>query len=421
MVAGSKIDSIFGGFIMLRPSLLILTLCLILTACSQGGKDGKSADKNASASAERTLQVTNEDYVVIQNSALASGPVITGSIQPERKADLRAEVSAIVMQVLKENGEAVKRGDLLVRLDDTSFRDQLASADQGARAAQQTLDQAERQLERLKTLRASGMTSMQALEDAEIRRNNAQSELVAAKARAVAARQQLQRTEIRAPFDGIVSERKVSNGDTAQIGKEIMKVIDPASLRFQGLISTDMVTAVKAGQAVSFKINGYEQQFVGKVRRVDPAANATTRQVEVLVDFIGKEQPRVSGLYAEGRIEAATTQVLTMINSAIARDGDKTYVWAIQDGVLKKQVIVLGDRDVRRGDYAILSGLKAGDKVLRQPLSTFKDGLKVQMAASAGVNPAITNAAPASLPASSPAATTSAASSASASATVAGK
>jgi len=406
---------------MLRPSLLILTLCLILTACSQGGKDGKSADKNASASAERALQVTNEDYVVIQNSALASGPVITGSIQPERKADLRAEVSAIVMQVLKENGEAVKRGDLLVRLDDTSFRDQLASADQGARAAQQTLDQAERQLERLKTLRASGMTSMQALEDAEIRRNNAQSELVAAKARAVAARQQLQRTEIRAPFDGIVSERKVSNGDTAQIGKEIMKVIDPASLRFQGLISTDMVTAVKAGQAVSFKINGYEQQFVGKVRRVDPAANATTRQVEVLVDFIGKEQPRVSGLYAEGRIEAATTQVLTMINSAIARDGDKTYVWAIQDGVLKKQVIVLGDRDVRRGDYAILSGLKAGDKVLRQPLSTFKDGLKVQMAASAGVSPAIANAAPASLPASSPTAASSAASAASASATVAGK
>jgi membrane fusion protein (multidrug efflux system) len=388
---GSKNDSIFGGFTMLRPSLLILTLCLILTACSQGGKDGKSSDKNASAEAERALQVTNEDYVVIQNSALASGPVITGSIQPERKADLRAEVSAIVMQVLKENGEAVRRGDLLVRLDDTSFRDQLASADQGARAAQQSLDQAERQLERLKTLRASGMTSMQALEDAEIRRNNAQSELVATKARAVAARQQLQRTEIRAPFDGIVSERKVSNGDTAQVGKEIMKVIDPASLRFQGLISADSVTAVKAGQAVSFRINGYDQQFIGKVRRVDPAANATTRQVEVLVDFVGKDQPRVSGLYAEGRIEAGSTEALTIINSALVREGDKTNVWAIQDGSLKRVTVVLGDRDVRRGDYSITSGLKSGDKVLRQPLSTFKEGTKVNLVASAGSLPTATS------------------------------
>jgi RND family efflux transporter MFP subunit len=302
----------------------------------------------------------------------------------------------------------VKHGDLLARLDDTSFKDQLASADQSVRAAQQTLDQAERQLERLKTLRASGMTSTQSLEDAEIRRNSAQSELVASKARMVAARQQLQRTEIRSPFDGIISERKVSNGDTAQIGKEIMKVIDPNSLRFQGLISSDMVTAVKAGQAVSFRINGYDQQFIGKVRRVDPAANATTRQVEVLVDFVGNNQPHISGLYAEGRIEAASSQVLTLINSAIAHDGDKTYVWAIQDGILRKQLVVLGARDTRRGDYEIISGLKRGDKVLNQPMSTFKDGMKVEMAKSAGASKA------ASASASAPAAPAASANSSSA-------
>lgn len=376
---------------MLRPSLLVLSLCVGLSACGKGDKDGKPASSSASSSAsaaanDKPMQVTAEDYVTIQNNALASGPVITGSIQPERKADLRAEVAGIVLQVLKENGEAVRRGDLLVRLDDTAFRDQLASADQAARAAQQSLDQAERQLERLKTLRASGMTSMQALEDAEIRRNSAQSEMVAAKARNVAARQQLQRTEIRAPFDGIVSERKVSNGDTAQIGKEIMKVIDPASLRFQGLISADAVTAVKAGQAVNFRINGYDQQFIGKVRRVDPAANATTRQVEVLVDFVGARQPRISGLYAEGRIEAGSTEALTIINSALVRDGDKTYVWAIQDNQLKKVAVTLGERDARRGDFAILAGLKVGDRVIRQPYSTFKDGAKVVSAASASAS-----------------------------------
>lgn len=383
---------------MLRPSLLVLSLCIGLSACNKGDKDEKPASSSASSSAsaaanEKPLQVTAEDYVTIQNNALASGPVITGSIQPERKADLRAEVAGIVLQVLKENGEMVRRGDLLVRLDDTAFRDQLASADQAARAAQQSLDQAERQLERLKTLRASGMTSMQALEDAEIRRNSAQSEMVAAKARNVAARQQLQRTEIRAPFDGIVSERKVSNGDTAQIGKEIMKVIDPASLRFQGLISADAVTAVKAGQAVNFRINGYDQQFIGKVRRVDPAANATTRQVEVLVDFVGERQPRISGLYAEGRIEAGSTEALTIINSALVRDGDKTYVWAIQDNQLKKVVVTLGERDARRGDFAILAGLKVGDRVIRQPYSTFKDGAKVISAASASASASAVSAA----------------------------
>ncbi|MBI1771477.1 MAG: efflux RND transporter periplasmic adaptor subunit, partial [Burkholderiales bacterium] len=314
---------------MLRPSLIFLSFALALTACSKGGKDGKETDqskasagsassKSASAKIpDSPLLVTQEDLQLIQNSALSSGPVITGSIQPERKADLRSELSTVVLQVLKENGETVKRGDLLVRLDDTSIRDSRNSAEEAARASAQTLEQAERQFQRLKTLRASGMTSTQQLEDAEIRRNNAQSDLVAAKARAVQARQQMQRTEVRAPFDGVVSERKVSAGDTAQIGKELVKVIDPTSMRFEGLLSADKVNNVKTGQAVSFRVNGYgDQQFAGKVKRVDMAANATTRQVEVLVAFADATPPRVSGLYAEGRIETGSTQTLMIKSTA---------------------------------------------------------------------------------------------------------
>ncbi|MES2046797.1 MAG: efflux RND transporter periplasmic adaptor subunit [Pseudomonadota bacterium] len=367
---------------MLRPTLLVLALILSLTACNKKDKDGKSTD--AANKAAQVLKVTAEDLFTVQNNALSSGPVITGSIQPERRADLRAEVSAIVLQVLKENGEAVKKGDLLVRLDDTSIRDSMNSAEEAARASAQSFDQAERQFQRLKTLRASGMTSTQQLEDAEIRRNNAQSDLVAAKARSVQARQQLQRTEVRSPFDGIVSERKVSAGDTAQIGKELVKVIDPASMRFQGLISADKVTQVKLGQAVNFRINGYDQEFNGKVKRVDPAANATTRQLEVLVDFVGNNQPRISGLYAEGRIETGTTQVLMVNDSSLIRDGDKAYVWSVKGGLLKKTNLVIGERDARRGDYAVTSGLVTGDKVIMQPLSTLVDGQKVEMVASAG-------------------------------------
>ena len=146
-----------------------------------------------------------------------------------------------MLKVLKENGDAVRQGDLLVQLDDTAIRDALASADAASRSASQAFEQAERQLERMKTLRSPGMTSAQALDDAEGRRNGAQSDLEAAKARVVLARQQLQRTEVRAPFDGVVSERKVSPGDTAQVGKELLKVIDPTSMRFEAMVSADHV------------------------------------------------------------------------------------------------------------------------------------------------------------------------------------
>jgi membrane fusion protein (multidrug efflux system) len=366
---------------MSRHVFLVLVLALSVAACN---KTADKADKNAGASSEPAVLITPEDLITVRAGELASGPVITGSIQPERRADLRAEVSSVVLQVLKENGESVKRGDLLVRLDDTAIRDSMTSADAAARASAQAFDQTERQLQRLKTLRGSGMASMQQLEDTEIRRNNAQSDLIAAKARAVQARQQSQRTEVRAPFDGIVSERKVSAGDTAQLGKELLKVIDPTSMRFEGFVSADKIGSVKVGQPVHFRINGYSQQtFRGTVKRVDPAANPTTRQVEVLVGFADSTQPRVSGLYAEGRIEAASSQALMIPDAALVRNGDKAFAWRVKDGKLAKASLVIGERDPRRGDFVVRSGLGDGDQVVRNPLSTLKDGQRVEAAASA--------------------------------------
>jgi membrane fusion protein (multidrug efflux system) len=365
---------------MLRKTMLVLAVASALVACSKGGKD---AAKDGKADAKPVqLQIAPEDLLTVQSNALASGPVITGSIQPERKADLRAEVSAVVLQVLKENGEPVKRGDVLVKLDETAIRDSLGSAEASARAAGQALEQSERQLERLKTLRASGMTSAQALDDAEVRRNSAQSEVAASRTRAALARQQLQRTLVRAPFDGVVSERKVSAGDTAAIGKELLKVIDPTSMRFEGRVSSDRIAAVKIGQPVSFRINGYgEQEFQGVVKRIDPAANAVTRQVEVLVGFANGNQPRVSGLYGEGRIDADTKAALMLPEGALVKAGDKAYTWRLKDNTLSKVDVTLGQRDARTGNYEVQRGLASGDTVMRTPSSSFKDGQKVERAA----------------------------------------
>ena len=372
---------------MLHHKSLILAaaVMLALAAC---GKGPAKTDK-AGAAAPPALLIAAEDVHTVRNNTLASGPSITGSIQPERRADLRAEVSAVVMQVLKENGDVVRRGDLLVRLDDTSIRDSLSSAEAATRAANQAFDQAERQFQRMTTLRGSGMASAQALDDAENRRNAAQSEREATKARAVQARQQLARTEVRAPFDGIVSDRKVSAGDTAQIGKELVKVIDPASMRFEGLVSADNIGSVKAGQKVSFRVNGYgDQDFAGKVRRVNPSANATTRQVEVLVDFADKTQPKLGGLYAEGRIETDTSDALTIPATAVVRDGDKSMVWKLKENTLQKVALVVGDRDPRTGDFVLKSGLAEGDKLIRHPSSALKDGQKIDTGTAQATAPA---------------------------------
>jgi membrane fusion protein (multidrug efflux system) len=372
-------------------------LTVLLSGC-----DSTAATQRASAGAEAArpppLLISPEDLLTVRANPLASGPAITGSVQPERRADLRAEVSAVVLKVLKENGDAVRRGELIVRLDDTAIRHSLTSAEASARAARQAFEQAERQFQRLSKLSASGVIAAQEVEDAEVRRNNAQSDLEAARAQLVLARQQLQRTEARAPFDGIVSDRKVSAGDTAQIGKELVKVIDPASMRFEGLVSADHIGEVRPGQPVLFRIHGYaDQRFSGTVTRVNPAANATTRQVEVLVAFAdAARQPRLGGLYGEGHIETASAAALTVPESALVRDGDRVFAWKVDGKAIRKVSVKVGEREPRTGELVLEGGLAAGDAVLRYPASALHDGQKIQLAA-ATTTTTTTAAAPASL------------------------
>jgi RND family efflux transporter MFP subunit len=349
-----------------------------LAGCGKGAS-GNTPEKDALPK----MQIAAEDLLTISSSALAAGPSITGSVEPERRADLRAEVSAVVLAVLKENGDPVKRGDLLVRLDQTSIRDSLTAAEASSRAAEQAYEQAERQFQRMKTLRETGVVSTQQLEDVEIRRNSAQSDRAEAKTRVVTARQQLARTEVRAPFDGIVSDRKVSAGDTAAVGKELVKVIDPTSLRFEGLVSADSIGEVKAGQHVWFKIHGFSsKEFTGVITRVNPSANITTRQVEVLVSFDdAKQQPNVAGLYAEGHVETRSTAALSLPSASIVTEGDSSYAWRVKDAKLSKVAVTLGERDARTGAFALRGGLVEGDKVLRFPNATLKDGQEVETGA----------------------------------------
>ena len=375
----------------MRPALIVAAIAaLLLSACNQAAAPPATAPSAAAKSAAPTLLLAAVDLRTLQPSTLSSGPVVTGSVQPERRADLRAEVAAVVLQVLKDNGEAVRAGDLLVRLDDTAIRDSLTSAEEAVRASSQAFEQSERQVQRLKTLQQQGMTSLQALEDAEVRRNNAQSDLVAAKSRVVSARQQLQRTGVRAPFDGIVSERKASAGDTVQVGKELLKVIDPRSMRFEGLVSADRSQELKVGQNVSFRVNGYTQgDFSGRLRRIDAAANATTRQVAVIVDFVdAAKAPRVAGLFAEGRVETGSTQALMVAESALVRAGDAASVWRVEGATVRKVAVRLGDRDARSGEVPVLAGLAVGDRILRNPGSALVDGQKVEFAAATAADAA---------------------------------
>jgi len=131
---------------------------------------------------------------------------------------------------------------------------------------------------------------------------------------------------------------------------------------------------------VWFKVHGFSNdEFTGVITRVNPAANITTRQVEVLVAFdAGSKQPNVAGLYAEGHIETRSSAALSLPSASIVREGDNAYAWRVSGEKLQKVALTLGDRDARTGAFALRGGLAEGDKVLRYPGATLKDGQAVK-------------------------------------------
>jgi multidrug efflux pump subunit AcrA (membrane-fusion protein) len=147
-------------------------------------------------------------------------------------------------------------------------------------------------------------------------------------------------------------------------------------------VSADSIGEVQAGQPVVFRIHGFgEKDFTGKIARVSPAANATTRQVEVLVVFDDpKQQPTVSGLYGEGRVETRRTAALTLPPTAVVREGDAAFAWRVKDRVLQKVPLTVGDRDPRSGELVLSSGVAEGDTVLKYPTTTLQNGQAVEMA-----------------------------------------
>ena len=360
---------------MLKRLALTAVVILLLASCGGGSPDG-TADTQAAG----PLLLVPEDLISVASETLAQGPVISGSLQPELRADLRAEVSGIVLEVLKDNGDEVREGELLVRIDPTAIRDNLLSAQEAERAAEAALDQAERQYKRMQTMVEKGLVAVETVETAEGTRNQAQSALASARARVVESRQLLEKTEVRAPFEGVVAARIVSAGNTVQVGMELIKVLDIGTMRFEGMIAADEVGKVSPGAKVHFRVNGYPgREFEGTVERINPVASEATRQVQVLVSLPEVDVNFVAGLYAEGRIDVQSRPAILLPESALVRDGDLAHVWIVKQGVLERRPVVLGEQDRRLGRYEISVGVAGGEQVLRHPLGVLKDGRAVEI------------------------------------------
>jgi membrane fusion protein, multidrug efflux system len=363
-----------------RPRLAATILAsalvaLSLTACKKGGGDA-SAEETAS----KGLVIGTEAIAVAAQDTIRSGPAISGSLAAEHEAVLRAEVSGPVVQTYVEQGQRVAKGTLLAKIDDTAIRESVLSARSGFTSAQSDFAVAERQAQRSEALSKAGAIADRDLEVAKQSLAAAQSRLADARARLTNAQEQLEKTQIRAPFDGAVSNRAVSAGDVVSPGTALMTVVDPSSMRLEGSVAAQELSSIRVGAPVTFTVSGYPgKTFEGRIIRVNPTADPATRQVQILAAIPNVANNLVVGLFAEGRVTARAHLGTVVPQTAVDERGLAPTVMRLKAGKVEKVEVQLGLRDSATETVEIANGIAPGDTVLLGAAQGISPGTPVRV------------------------------------------
>lgn len=373
----------------LRIVTLVTTIAAVLIigaiGCAPDGAGQQQLKLDVDAGPVAPTLVGEDGARIVRREQLQSGPTISGSLQARERAVLRAEVGGTVTRVHAELGDTTKKGQVLARIDDRASRDAFLSARSASTSAEQEVVLARRQLERTQRLVDAGALAQRDLEVAQSSESTAQAQLADARARLSFAGQTLADATVRAPFDGVISERAVNTGDVVVPGTSLFTVIDPSTMRLTASVPSDEIAAIAVGKPVTFNVRGYpEQTFTGTIERTAPAADPTTRQVAVLVAIPNSGGRLIAGLFAEGRVAAVERTALVIPEGAVDDSAGGARVLRATDGRVEEVTVQLGLRDRLHERVEVTSGLSAGDIVLVGGARTLPPGTVVELARSDG-------------------------------------
>lgn len=352
-----------------------LAAALLLVGC---GRD-EDASATATETAEAVVTVGPENVAVATVAELRSGPAISGSLEPEQAATVRAQVAGSVLRTYVDAGERVKRGQLLARLDDRAVEENFLSARSAVRTAETALELARRNHERTERLEEAGALAERDLETARLELTNAEGTLADARARLTNAQEELEDTRVRAPFDGIVSERDVDAGDVVQVGAALFSIVDPTRLRLEASVPAEQIGRLRQGTEVEFTVTGVDRRITGKIERINPVVDPATRQVRIYVGIPNLDRALVAGLFAEGRVATDTKRAVAVPVSAIDSRGNSPTLHLIRNGRVAESEVTLGVRDEAAELVEIQAGAAAGDTVLLGSAQAVAPGSRIRV------------------------------------------
>lgn len=345
----------------LRTTTMTMLVALLLAGCAGGGGDAASD----SAAAVVAISVTPDHVTIVDSGLVESGPSLSGTLDAKQLAQLRAQVAGTVVQMYVNEGAAVSAGQALARIDATVLTDQARSAASQLQSAEAAATVATRNAERAATLHGAGAIAQRDLEAARSQAIAADAMAADARSRLVSARKQLANATIRAPFNGVVSERPASEGDVVQMGSPIVTVIDASALELAASVPASALGSLRRGAKVEFTVTGYpDRRFTGTIARVNPAVDPLTRQVRIYAAVPNGDRSLAAGVFAEGRVAFTQVRALTIPLSALDPQALAPSVKRLRAGVIEAVPVTLGLRDDVAERVEVKSGVQLGDTLL---------------------------------------------------------
>ena len=317
------------------------------------------------------MQINPSEISTIEPQTLTRTVRVTGSLAPQQQTQLASQVSGRVVAVMARPGDAVREGDVLLQLDTESLQIQLDQQTSTAEATRAQLVLAESQLSRTTDLIGRGLAAASGIEQVQSSADALRANLAALEGQVEAARIALQNATLKAPMDGIISERNVSTGQTVQQGAALFTIVDLSTLELNASAPVGSSVQLSKGQAVSVSVEGLPgQTFAGVVDRINPVAVAGTRTIPVYI-VLGNEQGLLrGGMFATGQIVIAERpEALAVPAAAVREDAEGFFVLKLAGGKVVRQAVAQGESWNGNRLVEIVSGLAVGDVVVTAPLT----------------------------------------------------
>ena len=366
----------------------VMALVVALLATGVLGALSKRKAKQAELALQTAQKARSEvelaasDVLPLQDHELTRSLPVSGSLRAERSAWIKARVPGVVQALTVREGDAVRKGQLIARIEPLEFEARLRQAREQADAARAQVDIAQRQYDNNKALVNQGYISQNSLDNSLANLNAARANHAAALAGVAVSRKSAADTRLSAPMRGLVSQRLVQPGERVGVDARIVEIVDLSRMEVEAALSAADVVSVRVGQQAQLQIEGIEQPVTAQVARINPSTQAGSRSVLVYLRL--KPVPGLrQGLFVQGALRTDKFSGPAVPLDAVRTDKPRPYVQLVAQNQVSHATVTLGRRGIADGvEMVLIEGLAAGSEVLAGSVGPLREGTSVLRTAS---------------------------------------